>query len=99
MILITNCYLDLLAKYYTAVVIKSVALWYNQDFATLKPTLATSTLQIKRSHIHQISGRVERHGWGASGAGLAGTVVKSFSKTLANFFKLFWFTYTCTVGR
>jgi hypothetical protein len=27
MILITNCCLDLLAKYYTAVVIKSVALW------------------------------------------------------------------------
>jgi hypothetical protein len=29
----------------------------NQDFATLKPTLATSTLQNKRSRSHQISGR------------------------------------------
>jgi hypothetical protein len=29
--LITICYLDLLAKYYTAVVIKSVALWSTRN--------------------------------------------------------------------
>jgi hypothetical protein len=55
MILITNCYLDLLAKYYTAVVIKCSVV--NQELATLTPGYAPSTLQIKRSRSYQISGR------------------------------------------
>jgi hypothetical protein len=34
------------AKYYTAVVIKSVALWSTRNLQPWKPTLATSTLQV-----------------------------------------------------